>query len=376
MCVYLIGLWTPAVQGLAASELNALSAVVMEASTGRILYEKNAYEERAIASTTKIMTLIVALEEGNEEEIATVSELAAAQPKVKMGMTAGEQYRLKDLYYLMMLESWNDTAVVIAEHIGGSVEAYCERMTEKAREIGALHTQFKTPNGLDAEGHYSTAADMARIMAYAIQNEEFCEIVNTESYTMSTADGNSRSVTAHNHNPLLGTFEGTNGGKTGYTDEAGLCLAAAAERDGVQLVAVVLGSGWPPHSNYRVEDAKKLLTLGFTEYGFKTLIEEGTPVAETINVTGGTVDYVTTHVTEDFSYYISEEDDIRFSYDIPYSIPAPVEAGDIVGAVSIYVNDTPVGVLELAADQSCERRTQDYYWDRLWKSFTFFITPI
>ena len=121
---------------------------------------------------------------------------------------------------------------------------------------------------------------------------------------------------------------------------------------------------------------KKLLTLGFTEYGFKTLIEEGAPVAETINVTGGTVDYVTTHVTEGFSYYVSEEDDIRLSYDIPYSIPAPVEAGDIVGAVSIYVNDTPVGVLELAADQSCERRTQSYYWDRLWKSFTFFITPI
>ena len=93
-------------------------------------------------------------------------------------------------------------------------------------------------------------------------------------------------------------------------------------------------------------------------------------------MTGGTVDYVTTHVTEGFSYYVSEEDDIRLSYDIPYSIPAPVEAGDIVGAVSIYVNDTPVGVLELAADQSCERRTQSYYWDRLWKSFTFFITPI
>ena len=157
MCVCLIGLWTPAVQGLAASELNALSAVVMEASTGRILYEKNAYEERAIASTTKIMTLIVALEEGNEEEIATVSELAASQPKVKMGMTEGEQYRLKDLYYLMMLESWNDTAVVIAEHIGGAVEEDCESMTDKARAIGALYTPFKKPSGMCAEGPYSTA---------------------------------------------------------------------------------------------------------------------------------------------------------------------------------------------------------------------------
>lgn len=376
LCLCLIGLWTPAVSGLASSELNALSAVVMEASTGRILYEKNAYEERPMASTTKIMTLIVALEEGNEEEMATVSELAASQPKVKMGMSPGEQYRLKDLYYLMMLESWNDTAVVIAEHIGGSVEVFCQMMTEKAREIGAMHTSFMTPNGLDEEGHYTTATDMARIMAYALKNEEFREIVNTESYTMSTEAGNSRGATAHNHNPLLGVYEGINGGKTGYTDEAGLCLVEAAEREGVQLVAVVLGSGWPPHSNYRVEDAKKLLNLGFTEYDFKTLVEAGTPAEETINVAGGTVDYVTCRVTSDFSYYVSEEDRIELSYDIPYSIPAPVQKGDIVGAVSVYVNGTPVGILDLAADQSCERRNISYYWDRLWNCFTFLITPI
>ena len=132
-----------------------------------------------MASTTKIMTLLVALEADCGEELAVVSELAARQPEVHMDMRAGEVYRMRDLYYAMMLESWNDTAVVIAEHISGSVEAFCERMTERAAEIGALHTQFKTPNGLDVEGHYTTAADMARIMVYAMQNQEFRQITAT-----------------------------------------------------------------------------------------------------------------------------------------------------------------------------------------------------
>lgn len=376
LCVVLICGGTPAVYSLPELTLNAISAVVMEASTGRILYEKNAYEERPMASTTKIMTLIVALEADCGEEIATVSELAASQPEVHMDLKPGEQYRLKDLYYAMMLESWNDTAVVIAEHIGGSVEMYCERMTQKAKELGAAHTQFKTPNGLDAEGHYTTAADMARIMAYAMDNEEFREIMKTKSYTIRKEDGNSRSVTAHNHNPMLESYAGTNGGKTGFTSKAGLCLVSAAERDGVQLITVVLGAGWPPHSTYRVSDTVKLMDLGFDRFSFQKLIEEGKEAEDTIDVAGGITDYINAHVAKDFSYYISEEDTVELRYELPYTIQAPVRQGDVVGALTVYVNGAPVTILELLADQDCEARSFAYYWNKIWNYFTYVIVQV
>ncbi|MBQ7916606.1 MAG: D-alanyl-D-alanine carboxypeptidase [Firmicutes bacterium] len=371
LCLLLVVVQTPRVVALPDLSLNALSAVVMEASTGRILYEKNAYEQRPMASTTKVMTLIVALEADCGEELATVSELAAKQPEVHMDMRAGEQYRMQDLYYAMMLESWNDTAVVIAEHISGSVAAFCELMTQKAREIGAMHTQFKTPNGLDAQGHYTTAADLARIMAYAMENEEFRQIINTQSYTIRTEDGNSRSVTVHNHNPMLGSYVGTTGGKTGYTNEAGLCLVTSAQRDGVELIAVVLASGWPPHSKYRVADAAKLLDLGFENFAFEQIVSAGTPVEEMIEVAGGTVDYVNAHVSQDFSYFVTEEDQVELICDLPYSLQAPIRKGDLVGAVTVLVNDTPVAVLEVLADQDCAIRNLQYYWKKLLYYYTY-----
>ena len=371
LCLLMTWMGAPAVRALPDLTLNALSAVVMEASTGRILYEKNAYEERPMASTTKIMTLITALEEGDENDIATVSALAVSQPEVHMDMREGEQYRLKDLYYAMMLESWNDVAVVIAEHIGGSVENFCDMMTQKATALGAEHTQFKTPNGLDAEGHYTTAADMARLAAYAMQNEKFREIVGTKSYTIRKEDGNSRSVTAQNHNPMLGSYEGVNGGKTGFTNGAGLCLVSAAEREGVQLIAVVLAAGWPPHSTYRVSDATKLLNYGFDQFEFRQIVEAGMPVDETVEVSGGKTDFVTVRTAEDFSYYLNSEDTVELICDLPYTIHAPVEVGDSVGALTVRVNGTPVATLELKADQDCLPRDFSYYWDKIWNYFTY-----
>lgn len=343
----------------------------MEASTGRILYEKNAYEERPMASTTKIMTLLVALEADCGEELAVVSELAARQPEVHMDMRAGEAYRMRDLYYAMMLESWNDTAVVIAEHISGSVEAFCERMTERAAEIGALHTQFKTPNGLDAEGHYTTAADMARIMAYAMQNQEFRQITAARSYTIRKEDGNSRTVTVRSHNPMLDAYLGTTGGKTGFTSQAGLCLVSTAQRDGVELVCVVLASGWPPHSSYRVADSKKLLNLGFDNFSFQVLVQAGTLMEEAVEVSGGMTDYVAARTAEELSYYISTEDEVRLVCSLPYSLHAPVAKGDPVGAVTAYVNGVPVRTVELLADQECLPRDWLYYWKKLWNYYTY-----
>ena len=176
------------------SDLNALSAVVMEAESGRILYDKNGSEPRAMASTTKIMTLTVALENGNLSDMVSVSANAAQQPEVNMNLREGETFVLEDLLYALMLQSYNDVAVAVAEHVGGSVENFCAMMTEKAQEIGAKNTCFKTPSGLDAEGHQTTAADLALITAYAVQNETFMKIVGTQSYEIQQNRGNSRSV--------------------------------------------------------------------------------------------------------------------------------------------------------------------------------------
>lgn len=190
--------------------LYAQSAVLMDADSGRILFEKNGREARPMASTTKIMTCILALEEGDLSEEVTVSANAAAQPQVHLGIREGEQYRLEDLLYSLMLESHNDTAVAIAEHIAGSTEGFAALMNERAEAIGCEDTHFVTPNGLDAEDeggvHSTTAADLARIMRYCItqseKKEDFLRITQTESHAFSNLDG-SRSFSCYNHNAFL-----------------------------------------------------------------------------------------------------------------------------------------------------------------------------
>ena len=207
--------------------LQAQAAALLDADTGRVLYEKNGQDTKAMASTTKIMTCMLALELGNPEDIVTFSENAAAQPDVQMNGCTGERYYLKDLLYSLMLESHNDTAVAIAEHIGGSVEGFAELMNEKAEELGAYQTQFVTPNGLDAEGHYTTACDLGKIACYAIRNPQFLEIIQTPAYTFSELDGK-RTVSVVNKDAFLTSYEGAMGTKQIMThefrmDEGGYC---------------------------------------------------------------------------------------------------------------------------------------------------------
>ena len=255
---------------LEEGELHAAAAVVMDGETGEILFEKNGGEQRSMASTTKIMTLLVALEYGDFTEPVTVSANAARQPKVRMNLKEGETFWLIDLLYAMMLVSYNDAAVAVAEAVAGNVESFCYLMNLKARELGAFDTHFVTPNGLDAENHFSTAADMARIARSALDDEEAMQIMQTRSYTIQQDEINCRNVQLLNKNPLLSSYTAA----IGYTNEAGLCLIGMAERDGVQLVSVVLGSGWPPHSNYRVSDTVKLFDFGFKEASRQKALRE------------------------------------------------------------------------------------------------------
>ena len=276
-------------------QLYAQSAVLMDAGSGRILFEKNGRQVRPMASTTKIMTCILALEKGNPDDYVTVSAKAASMPKVKLSMLPGERYRLKDLLYSLMLESHNDSAVAIAEHIGGSVEGFADMMNEKAQELGCRDTYFVTPNGLDGtvteesgkvKTHSTTACDLAGIMAYCItespRREEFLTITRTESYSFPAyqeKDGviteNGRVFSCQNHNAFLHMMEGALSGKTGFTGNAGYCYVGSLRQGDRTFVAALLACGWPSHKEYKWSDTKKLMQYGLSHYEIHFPKEEG-----------------------------------------------------------------------------------------------------
>ena len=231
-------------------KLYAQAAVLMDAESGRILYEKDAHKVLPMASTTKIMTCILALEYGHLDDYAKASSYAASMPKVKLNVKTDEYYKLGDLLYSLMLESHNDAAVVIAEHIAGSTESFADMMNQKARDIGCFDTFFITPNGLDATAtasdgsvktHSTTAADLAKIMSYCIEDspkkEEFLAITRTDSYSFESykeQDGayiaSGRNFQCNNHNAFLGMMEGALSGKTGFTGNAGYCYVGAVKK--------------------------------------------------------------------------------------------------------------------------------------------------
>lgn len=257
--------------------LYALSAVLIDGESGRVLYEKNGDEKRPMASTTKIMTCILTLESGCLEGIAETSERAAKMPKVHLGASVGERFYVKDLLYSLMLESHNDSAVILAEYVGESVEGFADKMNEKAKEIGCEDTWFITPNGLDAKEerggeekvHETTARDLAQIMRYCIclspAKEQFLEITQTPSYRFFDADGK-REFTCQNHNAFLSMMEGAISGKTGFTAQAGYCYVGAVEKDEKTLIVSLLGCGWPNNKGYKWSDTRKLMEYGLREY--------------------------------------------------------------------------------------------------------------
>ena len=263
----------PAVVDMTSTEgpgnLYALSAVLMDGDSGRVLYEKKGYVPRPNASTTKVMTCILALENGSGDDYVMVSRNAAAQPEVKLNLKEGEQYHLEDLLYSLMLKSHNDTAVAIAEAIGGSEAGFAAMMNEKAKKIGCTNTHFVTPNGLDSadEGgvHQTTARDLALIMRYAVKNKTFVHITQTRDYSFTDLSGK-RQFSVHNANAFLDMTPDAVSGKTGFTGNAGYCYVAACENDGRSYIIALLGCGWPNNKTYKWKDTMKLLEYGKANY--------------------------------------------------------------------------------------------------------------
>ncbi len=338
----------------APEELYAQSAVLMDADSGRVLFEKNGMEQRPMASTTKILTCILVLEKAGLGETAEVSRNAASQPKVHLGVRAGEKYYVQDLLYSLMLESHNDAAVILAEHVGGSLEGFAALMNEKAKEIGCADSHFITPNGLDAEdeegAHSTTAADLAKIMRYCItlspKKAEFLEITRTSSRAFSDVEGK-RSFSCVNHNAFLGMMDGALSGKTGFTGKAGYCYVGALTRDGKTFIVALLACGWPNNKTYKWKDTRKLMEYGLKNYEYRNVWEdiqvERIPVENGIPESGELWDTAYTEAEiegkEEVRLLLRKDEKVSVEVEKTEQLAAPIEAGQQVGTVRYYLGD-------------------------------------
>lgn len=391
--IFFCGFLTPytAYAQEAPKELYAGSAVLMDGDTGRVLYGKKEEEIRPMASTTKIMTCILALEQGDLNGEVTFSSKAVSQPEVHLGARKGETFVLKDLLYSLMLESHNDTAVAVAEAVSGSVEEFCRQMNEKAREIGCENTCFLTPNGLDQTVteengtslvHSTTASDLGRIMAYCVwqspERETFLEITRTKNYCFSNQDG-SRVYSCYNHNAYLEQDPEAVSGKTGFTGGAGYCYVAAVESQGRHLTAVVLGCGWPPHKTYKWSDVRKLFAYG-REHFHKEKLEQEIPLPE-IPVTGGIAasgdpaEEVSVPVRiqgemEHPQVLLAEGEQVTVEPVLEPTLSAPVKEGQKVGEIIYRVGDWVIETLPVTAAADISSYT--YSWCVKWMVTDFF----
>lgn len=355
---------------ITASRLYARSAVLMDADSGRILFAKNGQEQRAMASTTKIMTCILALENGDLSDEVAVSAEAASQPAVRLGMREGQRFYLKDLLYSLMLESHNDSAVAVAEHIGGSVEGFASMMNKKAMELGCGDTYFITPNGLDAEDktgvHHTTAEDLARIMKYCIMDSEkrdaFLEITRTESYTFSDCEGNG-SYSCSNHNSFLHMMEGALSGKTGFTAEAGYCYVGALRQDDRTFIVALLACGWPNNKGYKWSDTRKLMEYALENYHYREIRAE--PEQISLKVENGASDgfpsaaparLETAAETAPFRVLLKNGEDVTVEYDVPESVAAPVEEGETLGKIVYRLEGETIREYPVTAAESVRER--------------------
>lgn len=401
---------TAASASMAETELYAKGAVLLDGESGRVLYGKNHLEQMPMASTTKIMTCILVLENAGVDETVNVSGYAASMPAVKLSMKKGESYTVRDLLYSLMLESHNDTAVALAEHVGKkliggevaaknpsecsieeskqAVAAFAGLMNEKAKEIGCENTWYITPNGLDAteqvtendevitKTHATTATDLARVMRYctwqSAQSESFLQITGRSDYTF-TANG--RSFSLVNHNAFLNMMEGAVSGKTGFTGNAGYCYVGALQQGDKKLVVALLACGWPNNKTYKWSDTKKLMQYGLNNYRYLSLEnevfyydEKMLPMLQVHNA-----------ATRDWAYEVSEpisirsdmlpdyeglllteEEEIVVEVDCIQEMQAPVKAGQVLGEIRYLLGEELIKREKLVVSRDVAEI--DYKW--------------
>ncbi len=355
--ILLCFLSTPAL----AVGVSAKSAILYEPETKTVLFEKDSRTERPMASTTKIMTALVALQHADLSETVTVPRAVVGTEGTSMYLKENERLSISDLLYGLLLRSGNDAASALAYHIGkGDVRRFTEMMNRAARDIGMENSCFKNPSGLPEEGHFSTAYDMALLASHALKNPHFSEIVATKEKTVAGR-------VLSNHNKMLRLYEGANGVKTGFTKAAGRCLVSSAERNGMTLVAVTLSApdDWDDHT--------EMLDYGFDNFALKKYSSENIAIPE-LHVVGGVADRVSVNVCGELSFLTekSNENGIKAEVFLPRFVYAPVTSGDVVGEIKYVLNGEVLGSLSVVSCdtvQECEcksfiRKILDFFGRR------------
>ncbi len=340
---------------LPCKALSAQSAILMDAQTGRVLYEKNADKQSLIASTTKIMTALVVCEQTNVLDRVRIPQEAVGIEGSSIYLKAGEVLTVQDLLYGLMLHSGNDAAVALAIYCGGTVEGFAELMNDKAHRLGMHNTHFVNPNGLDSPGHYATARDMAILAAYAMENPIFAKTVSTKTVTVGDR-------VLRNHNKLLWLLDGADGVKTGFTKAAGRILVSSCTRQGRRLIAVTMNdrNDWTDH--------QQLMESGFANYSVRQIIDAGECLG-TIPVISGDQINVELLADADFSYALSKDEQPQIILSQPGFVYAPVVQGQKAGFAYVCLNGKTVGKIPLIYGQTVETETinEPSLWEKLFK---------
>lgn len=353
-------------------KLNSRAAVIYDRKSKKVIWGKKENEKRPMASTTKIMTAIVVLENANLSDTVTVSKKSAGTGGSRLGLKTGDKVTVNNLLYGLLMVSGNDAAVALAEYVGGSVEGFADKMNQKAKELGLENTHFVTPHGLDMADHYTTALELAEMADYAMNNEKFAQIVNTKNITISI---NGRSKSLKNTNELLGNLNGVNGVKTGFTNGANRCLVTSVNRDGMNIITVVLGADTKKD---RTNGSVKLIEYAYKNYTIYNLediinekYQEWKNINEKrINIVQGKNDYISTRLDKLDNYYIpiKKQDMNNVKVEI-YSLKemeAPIYENDYIGKLIVYNGEEKIEELCIRSNVSIERLTfLDYFYGLL-----------
>jgi D-alanyl-D-alanine carboxypeptidase (penicillin-binding protein 5/6) len=342
---------------LALPEITAKSAILIDGASGRVLYEQNAHERLPQASTTKITTALVALENAKLTDRIYIPYDFINPGESSIYLEPGEVHTLEDLMYSLLLKSANDAGDAIAIGVAGSVEKFLDLMNQKVRDLGLKNTHYANTHGLHHEDHYSSAYDLAMITREVIQHNEFRKIITTKRHTLPWA-GNEYQRVVYNGNKLLNNYEGADGVKTGYTRQAGSCLVGSATRNGMQLIAVVL------NCNNMYDEVAKLLDYGFQNYQKKDFFYKHQVVQEII-VKGGKEEKIKVLADKALSIALTEEElaQAEQSLYLPEEVKAPVKKGQRMGAAVIKINDKITLTTELIASHDVEKRS---FFSSLW----------
>ena len=354
---------TVSCSALEASDVSAECAVLISRQTGEVIFQKNAYAKHSMASTTKIMTSLLAAQSGKLHDELTVTEEMVRVEGTSMGLLPGDIVSVRELIYGMLLPSGNDAANAAAIYLGGNVENFAKQMNAKAKEIGMENTNFVTPSGLDDENHYSTAFDMALLGRYAVSDPVFRSVCSSKKATLSFGNP-PYNRTLYNHNRLLDSYEFALGIKTGFTKKSGRCLVSYAEKDGMGLIAVTLNA--PDDWN----DHKLMLDYGFSRLKKYTFTAN---IPKTISVVGGNVENLQVKCNS-FEYDGLEQRSFVQKVVVDRFVYAPISKGDKLGEVKIYLDGKLIGSTDIYAAEnvgvSVQKQEEKSFFQRIKERFT------